>query len=168
MKKRMRALCFSVAFMVLCSSILKAAPAYAAETVQSTQTELEGLEITDLAEPVAGQPLDNRATVKPAEGASWEISVVWMDDNGKAASVAEAGHKYLPTFVFYVPSGCKVKDSGDASGSGSSSSGSRKDDTKDSTEDAPEEDTASDAASDSEGDNETEDKEEHDTVTPVF
>ena len=100
--------------IVLFGSSLATVPAYAAANVnrQISVSELTGLEITDLAEPVVGQPLDQKAVVKSAEGITWEIPVIWTDDTGRVATVTEAGHKYLPTFAFYVPAGYRLKDTG--------------------------------------------------------
>ncbi len=44
-----------------------------------------------------------------AEGVTWEVPVIWVDDSGVVATVAQAGHKYFPTFAFYVPSGYTIK-----------------------------------------------------------
>ncbi|MCR5774232.1 MAG: hypothetical protein K6G42_04020 [Lachnospiraceae bacterium] len=57
---------------------------------KSGSGELTGIEITELATPFAGAKLDDRAVIRSAEGVEWEIPVVWIDETGKAATVAEA------------------------------------------------------------------------------
>ena len=109
MKHKFRVLSLIMAFALAFGSI-NAVPVYADQTEsQNESTQLTNLAITDLAEPVAGQPLDGKATVTSAEGVTWEIPVIWVDDSGVVATVAQAGHKYFPTFVFYVPSGYTIK-----------------------------------------------------------
>ena len=109
MKHKFRVLSLIMAFALAFGSI-NAVPVYADQTEsQNESTQLTSLAITDLAEPVAGQPLDGKATVTSAEGVTWEIPVIWVDDSGVVATVAQAGHKYFPTFAFYVPSGYTVK-----------------------------------------------------------
>ena len=109
MKHKFRVLSLIMAFALAFGSI-NAVPVYADQTEsQNESTQLTNLAITDLAEPVAGQPLDGKATVTSAEGVTWEIPVIWVDDSGVVATVAQAGHKYFPTFAFYVPSGYTVK-----------------------------------------------------------
>ncbi|MBR1909222.1 MAG: hypothetical protein IJ821_01405 [Lachnospiraceae bacterium] len=109
MKHKFRVLSLIMVFALAFGSI-NAVPVYADQTEsQNESTQLTSLAITDLAEPVAGQPLDGKATVTSAEGVTWEIPVIWVDDTGVVATVAQAGHKYFPTFAFYVPSGYTVK-----------------------------------------------------------
>ncbi|MCR4656855.1 MAG: hypothetical protein K5770_11585 [Lachnospiraceae bacterium] len=109
MKMKLRFLSFILAFVLAAGNIevfrVYAAPA---GTEQDAGVWLSGLEITDLSEPVAGQTLDDKAVVRSAEGVVWEIPVIWTDDTGRAAAVAEGGRKYFPTFAFYVPSGHKI------------------------------------------------------------
>ena len=50
-----------------------------AKAQESTFVTLSGLTITDLEAPVPGQPFDTVATVITAEGALWQIPVIWMD-----------------------------------------------------------------------------------------
>ena len=95
-------------------------PVYAAQK-SSTATkvgplkELTGLVITGLDEPVPGVPFDTGATVVSAEGVSWDIPVIWVDESGKSASVPAAGKRYYPSFVFYIPAGYKISGA-DANG----------------------------------------------------
>ena len=71
--------------------------------------EISEVKITGVSLPVAGCKLSSAAIVTTSESVTWEIPVIWVDESGKAATMAEAGHKYLPTFVFYVPTGFKLK-----------------------------------------------------------
>ncbi|MBO4336983.1 MAG: hypothetical protein J5842_02820 [Lachnospiraceae bacterium] len=95
-------------------------PAYAAQNSSAVTKvgllkELTGLVITGLDEPVPGAPFDTGATVVSAEGVSWDIPVIWVDESGKKASVPAAGKSYYPSFIFYVPAGYKISGT-DATG----------------------------------------------------
>ena len=122
MKIKYRLLSSLLAFVLVagnCSQIV----AYADDNTVSMRTaanapqknesvkELTDLEITDLEEPGEGKPLDTKATVRSAEGVTWEIPVVWIGEDGKAATVAEPGKKYVPNFAFYIPKGYGVRGS---------------------------------------------------------
>lgn len=85
------------------------------KTQSSHYMELSELEITDVDEPVVGQPFDTTAVVSSAEGVEWEIPVIWVDEYGRKVTVPERGKKYFPTFVFFVPEGFRVSGA-DASG----------------------------------------------------
>ena len=102
MKLRLRLLSYILTFALTAGNLLQL-PVYADEKMAAaeegiseskeelknkTGKELTGLEILDLSEPVAGKPLDPKATVRSAEGVTWEIPVVWIDEDGKAATVA--------------------------------------------------------------------------------
>jgi hypothetical protein len=86
-----------------------AVSAFADDAGRSGTTELTGLVLKNVDAPVVGKALDQTATVASAEGVTWEIPVVWIDQNGNEATIAEAGKGYLPTFAFYVPEGYTVK-----------------------------------------------------------
>lgn len=83
---------------------------------RSEYKEISDVQVTNLELPTPGKPLAKTATVTSAEGESWEIPVIWIDDTGKTVTVAEPGRKYYPTFSFYLPGGYKLKG---ASASGS-------------------------------------------------
>ncbi len=71
--------------------------------------KLSSLKLTDLKEPVLGVPFDTSAKITSAEGVSWTIPVLWVDDStGLLSAVPEAGKNYYPSFVFYIPSGYKI------------------------------------------------------------
>ena len=78
------------------------------ESRKESVKELTGLKITDLEEPVAGKELDPIATVRTDEQVTWEIPVIWVDEDGKVATIAQPGKTYYPTFVFYIPEGYKI------------------------------------------------------------
>ncbi|MBR1876546.1 MAG: hypothetical protein IJ805_05525, partial [Lachnospiraceae bacterium] len=131
---KFRALCFSLALILLNSSILSG-PAFAAgkrtaaekqtaadlseekqnkTSAENTGTVITEIEITDVSEPVEGHPLDTEATVRAYKdgiyiGISWKIPVMWIDESGKTAAVAESGKAYIPVFVFFVPDGYELK-----------------------------------------------------------
>ena len=71
---------------------------------------LTGLRITDLSKPVAGKMLDLTARVRTSQNVTWEIPVIWIDEDGNTATVAQPGKTYTPNFAFYVPSGYKISD----------------------------------------------------------
>ncbi|MCR5746179.1 MAG: hypothetical protein K6G03_00540 [Lachnospiraceae bacterium] len=111
-KIRFKIISFLLAFVLVMGNVSPGV-IYAAEkgsvSDESAVGELTGIEITGLVAPVAGEKLDDRAVIRSAEGVEWEIPVVWIDESGKAATVAEAGKKYIPNFAFYVPAGYKIK-----------------------------------------------------------
>ena len=98
-----------VLVLMLACAAAAAVPAFADEAGQSGMKELTGLVLKDVDAPIVGRPLDQTATVVSAQGVSWEIPVVWIDQNGNEATIAEAGKGYLPTFAFFVPEGYTVK-----------------------------------------------------------
>ena len=54
--------------------------------------------------PRAGTELDQTATVSTAEGATWDIPVLWVrDDLQLANGIAQEGRTYLPALAFFVP-----------------------------------------------------------------
>ena len=70
---------------------------------------LSGLTITDLETPVPGQPFDTVATVITAEGALWQIPVIWMDRlTGMPVSGIAGDGSYYPVLAFYLPDGFGV------------------------------------------------------------
>ena len=80
-----------------------------AKAQESTFVTLSGLTITDLAAPVPGQPFDTIATVITAEGARWQIPVVWMDRlTGMPVSGIAGNGSYYPVLAFYLPDGFAV------------------------------------------------------------
>ncbi len=64
--------------------------------------------ITDLEKPKAGRNLDQEAIVRTNDGVSWNIPVIWLDENAETATICEAGKEYLPIFVFYLPKGIAI------------------------------------------------------------
>jgi hypothetical protein len=64
--------------------------------------------ITNLAAPVHGTLLDDTATVVADNGVSWDIPVIWVDQDGNvvhiAIEISETIRSY-PVFVFYMPQG---------------------------------------------------------------
>ena len=67
-------------------------PVYAADSgyaaVKSDSVKMiTDLRLTSLDEPVPGVPLDTKATIVSAEGVTWDIPVVWIDESGKTVTV---------------------------------------------------------------------------------
>ncbi len=108
MKRCIGILSLVIAMMIIFGTA-EMVTAYAAEADRSASTELTGLVLKDVDGPVVGMPLDQTATVASAEGVTWEIPVVWIDQNGNEATIADAVKGYIPTFAFYVPEGNTVK-----------------------------------------------------------
>ncbi len=75
----------------------------------SGKKTLSGIVITNLSEPSAGVPFDGTATVITAEGATWEIPVIWTDESGNIITTPVIGKKYIPTLVFFVPEGYTIQ-----------------------------------------------------------
>ncbi len=117
MAKLLRKFSFVLAFSMLIGQF-NTASVYAVETgakLAQEPVELTSIEIVNLDEPVPGKKLDTSATVTSAEGAGWDIPVIWIDESGKTATVAEPGKRYVPTFAMYVPNRYKIRGM-DASG----------------------------------------------------
>ena len=68
------------------------------------------LKIDGVTAPKPGAQLDDRATVTAAEGASWEIPVLWVRDDLSVVTTAEEGRTYLPVLAFFVPQEYSVRD----------------------------------------------------------
>ena len=80
-------------------------------TLAGDQSPLSGLVIDDVAAPNPGDALDSTAKVASAEGAEWEIPVLWVADNLQLATEAQEGRSYLPALVFFLPQGYAVEGS---------------------------------------------------------
>ncbi|MCR5676115.1 MAG: hypothetical protein K6G16_10450, partial [Lachnospiraceae bacterium] len=75
-----------------------------------TTLSLTALTITGLDEPISGVPFDTSATIVTAEGITWDIPVVWVDEYGNRVTVPVKGKKYFPAFIFYTPAGYRIAD----------------------------------------------------------
>ncbi len=113
MLRKLRSLCVVLAFSILAGQIC-IVNVNAAEGVTSKAeiTELSELRITGIDRPVTGKNLPMKAMVRTRENISWEIPVIWIDDLGNTAYIAQEGRTYTPNFIFYVPQGYKIKDVG--------------------------------------------------------
>ena len=78
--------------------------------IGSSAKTLTALTLTGMDEPVLGVPFDTSATIVTAEGVTWDIPVIWVDEYGNRVTVPVIGKKYYPAFVFYVPAGYQVAD----------------------------------------------------------
>ena len=71
----------------------------------SENGHLTGLRVSGLAAPVPGLPRVDRVLVTSAEGMSWEIPVLWLDENGTVAEGIVWSDQLQPVLVFYLPEG---------------------------------------------------------------
>ena len=75
-------------------------------TSSSTENKtVSGLRVDDVEKPEPGKGLDGTARVTAAEGDTWEIPVMWLDDETHLSAFAEDDHSYLPALAFFVPEG---------------------------------------------------------------
>lgn len=71
-------------------------------TAAGAQT-VSGLFIDAVDASETGKALDEKAIVSTAEGVTWDIPVLWIDDDLQLATEATEGHTYLPALAFFVP-----------------------------------------------------------------
>lgn len=111
MFKKLRLLAIVMAFSLIAGQLC-IVNVNAAEGVgkRSGITELSGISLTGIDRPVVGKYLDNKAMVRTRENISWEIPVIWTDDLGNTATIAEEGRSYTPNFIFFVPEGYTIKE----------------------------------------------------------
>lgn len=111
MFKKLRLLAIVMAFSLIAGQLC-IVNVNAAEGVGSRSgiTELSGISLTGIDRPVVGKYLDNKAMVRTRENISWEIPVIWTDDLGNTATIAEEGRSYTPNFIFFVPEGYTIKE----------------------------------------------------------
>ncbi len=65
---------------------------------------VSGLFIDDVDKPETGKALDDKATVASMEGISWDIPVLWFDDQLQLSAEAAEGRTYCPVLAFFIPS----------------------------------------------------------------
>ncbi|MCR5673436.1 MAG: hypothetical protein K6F87_06965 [Lachnospiraceae bacterium] len=117
MLRKFRFLGFVLAFSLLAGNLCIANVNAATGVGQpAVGIELSGLRITEVDRPVAGKPLDLKARVRTSENVTWEIPIIWTDENGNVATVAESGKTYYPNFAFYVPEGYWISERAYVSG----------------------------------------------------
>lgn len=71
-------------------------------------TVVSGITIDGVDAPVVGSRLDDTAVVKTAEGETWDVAVLWVDDTLQVATEAKEGRQYLPAIAFFVPQNLTV------------------------------------------------------------
>ncbi|MCR5094056.1 MAG: hypothetical protein K6B72_08795 [Lachnospiraceae bacterium] len=91
-------------------TVIHAAQADEPVKVERPARSLTELTLTGLDEPVPGVPFDTSATIVTAEGITWDIPVIWVDEHGNRVTVPVKGKKYFPAFIFYIPAGYQVAD----------------------------------------------------------
>ena len=127
MKKRMkmrRAFCLLIVLLMAVSVMMPAGAMadYALEINTDTDQNqnkavLTDLRITELAAPQPGSPFPTQATVVSAEGVSWQVAVLWVDENDLPVSGLSGEGSYRPVIVFFVPSEYTARGSEGNSGS---------------------------------------------------
>lgn len=80
---------------------------------QGWKAAVSDIRIGGVDAPAAGTQLDDTAQVTTAEGAGWDIPVLWVRDDlaimPDSAEVVE-GRTFLPVFAFFVPDGYALQD----------------------------------------------------------
>ncbi len=69
---------------------------------------VKGFKVTNLTPPSHGQLLDTSATVTADSGLSWEVPVIWVDQNGNMLKIAldiDGVVACYPILAFYLPEG---------------------------------------------------------------
>lgn len=70
--------------------------------------EIKDLVVGAVDAPKAGEALDDTATVRSAEGQSWDVPVLWIDQDLQLATTASEEGTYLPAIAFFVPEDYRV------------------------------------------------------------
>lgn len=73
------------------------------------QATVSNISIDGVDAPVVGTALDDTATVSTAEGETWDIPVLWIDNNLQLATLAEQDKTYMPALAFFVPQHLSVQ-----------------------------------------------------------
>ena len=71
---------------------------------------ISGLFIDKVDKPEPGKPLDDTAEVTTAEDITWEIPVLWIDDQVQFVTQAYDGRLYFPVLAFFIPSEYNLAD----------------------------------------------------------
>ena len=71
---------------------------------------ISGLFIDKVDKPEPGKPLDATAEVTTAEDITWEIPVLWIDDQVQFVTQAYDGRLYFPVLAFFIPSEYNLAD----------------------------------------------------------
>ena len=67
------------------------------------KTVVTGLQIINLEYPKVGQMLDSEATIMTSQKITWNIPVIWVDEENNISTVCAIRKKYIPVFAYYVP-----------------------------------------------------------------
>ena len=76
------------------------------------KTTVRDVVIDGVDAPQPGSALDNTATVTCADGQTWDIAVLWLDQSVQLATEAAEGGEYLPALAYFVPQEYAVDASG--------------------------------------------------------
>lgn len=72
--------------------------------ISASKQIINSVQIGNVDAPIANMVLDDEATVTTAEHATWQIPVLWVNDDSQVASgEALEGCSYVPVLAFYVP-----------------------------------------------------------------
>ena len=86
-----------------------------AEVQTEGKTVVTGLQIINLEYPKVGQMLDSEATIMTSQKISWNIPVIWVDEDNNISTVCAIRKKYIPIFAYYVPENIVVTGADGAS-----------------------------------------------------
>ena len=79
------------------------------------KTVVTGLQIINLEYPKVGQMLDSEATIMTSQKITWNIPVIWVDEDNNISTVCAIRKKYIPIFAYYVPENIVVTGADGAS-----------------------------------------------------
>ncbi len=92
----------------IASAILNDQKSFSKKRAGGSDVIIQSFQITNLDAPQNGKLLDSKATVVADNGFSWDIPVIWVDQDGNLAQVAiqiENVRECYPIFAFYLPDG---------------------------------------------------------------
>ena len=100
--------------LAVSASMLAPVSVYAAETTSEVDVDnhtqgrenaktVSGITIGDVDAPKEGTRLDDKAVVTTAEGETWEIPVIWIDENLEPDTGIAGKGSYLPVLAYVVP-----------------------------------------------------------------
>ena len=115
-KKVRSVLCLLIALILAVSAFLPTG-AVADSTLEISaepeeshgKTAVSDLRITGLEVPQKGSSFPTEATVVTEEGISWQVAVLWTDQNGIPVSGIAGEGPYYPVIVFFVPTEYTVR-----------------------------------------------------------
>ena len=113
-----RKVMISILAVTICTSMLVTVSVYAASREVDVENHMldgdnkrcvSGITIDDVTAPEPDDILDESARVTTAEGVTWEIHVIWVDDAFQLSNRCDEGKTYLPVLIYYVPADYMVQ-----------------------------------------------------------